>query len=286
MPKVDEFTAVLRARELVKSAKVSSIPPRIEAYLEAVGNCKLQVDGGLPPDEPGYSARVSGKDLIVVNGNDRAERQRFTACHELGHIVLDLPSDHTASPLWCYAKRPANEIYCDVFAAELLLPYPPFKPVADASIIGFAALDDIARDFEASVTATGSRFAAAVDTPCAFVLSERGVVRYASRSKPLREAGAWIAPGMAVPVGSLSKAAQTKGEEGPIEVQADLWFSDWRRGGVLLEETRYLTRWDQTLTLLWFEDEEVPQDDDEVREDLGLRELDGVLPWPGKKRRR
>jgi len=123
---VDEFTAVLRARELVKHARVASIPVNIEAFCDAVGNCKLRIDQDLPPDEPGYSMRVAGKDHIIVNGNDLADRQRFTACHELGHIVLELPSDHSVSPLWSYAKRPLNEIYCDMFAAELLLPYPLF----------------------------------------------------------------------------------------------------------------------------------------------------------------
>src|SRR5260221_5366006 len=47
---------------------------------------------------------------------------------------------------------------------------------------------------------------------------------------------------------------------GREEVAANLWFSDWERGGVLLEEARYLARWDQTLTLLRFESEEVPPD--------------------------
>jgi hypothetical protein len=52
-----------------------------------------------------------------------------------------------------------------------------------------------------------------------------------------------------------------------------------------------LSRWDQTLTLLWFEDEEIPATRNskatcDEEEDQGLPELDGVLPWPGKKRRR
>ena len=71
---------------------------------------------------------------------------------------------------------------------------------------------------------------------------------------------------------------------------ADVWFSDWRRGGAVLEEARYLKSWDQTLTLLWFEDEEVPpllhQEREVEDEDPLLPELDGVLPWPGKRRRR
>jgi hypothetical protein len=48
--------------------------------------------------------------------------------------------------------------------------------------------------------------------------------------------------------------------------------------------------WDQTLTLLPFENGEVPPaKKEEVREDeeeLGLEELDGNLRWPSKKRRR
>lgn len=201
---MDEFTAILRARELVKRSRITSVPARIEAYVEAVGECGLRVDGDLGSDEPGYSTRIGAKHYIVVNGKDLPERRRFTACHELGHIVLDLSSEHDTGPSWSYSKRPANEIYCDVFAAELLLPYTLFKPVADLSLIGLAALDEISGNFQASVTATGSRFAAAVDTPYAFVISEGGAVRYASRSKALRDVCAWIAPGSPLPIGSPS----------------------------------------------------------------------------------
>jgi hypothetical protein len=87
---------------------------------------------------------------------------------------------------------------------------------------------------------------------------------------------------MVIPVGTRSKSAQAKGCEGqgPIEAEADLWFSNWKRGGVLLEEARYLTRWDQTLTLLWFEAEEIPQEHEiETEENMGLKEFDGMLPW-------
>ena len=96
---------------------------------------------------------------------------------------------------------------------------------------------------------------------------------------------------MGVPSDTLSARVRKGGmANGPDEVAADVWFSDWRRGEALLEEARYLKSWDQTLTLLWFEDEEVPplrggRDDMAEGEEL-LPELDGVLPWPGKKRRR
>lgn len=286
---MDEFVAILRARELVKRALITSIPAQIEGYLGAVGDCSLRMEADLAPDEAGYSVKIGAKHFIVVSARDLPERQRFTACHELGHFVLDLPSEHDRGPSWSYSKRPPNEIYCDVFAAELLLPYTLFKPVVDVSVVGFSALDKIANEFQASVTATGSRFAAASDMPCAFVISEGGVVRYVSRSKTLRDAGAWIAPGTALPIGSPSETAPTHPQSESIEVAADTWFSDWKRGGVLLEEARHLARWDQTLTLLCFGDDEIPSNSaahSDAEEDLGLKELDGHLPWPGKRRRR
>jgi hypothetical protein len=73
-------------------------------------------------------------------------------------------------------------------------------------------------------------------------------------------------------------------------VDADVWFSNWERGGSLLEDARHFAQWDQTVALLWFEDEEVPAPSRDRREreeeEFGLAELDGVLPWPGKKRRK
>lgn len=287
---MDEVTAVMKARDLLRRVNSNSIPTQLELYLQAL-ECQMKVDDGLPPDEPGYSFTHGGKHFIVVNGKDSPERQRFTILHEIAHIVLGVPSEHAGSPAWSYARRSENEMHCDAFAAELLLPHGLFKPLVDKATIGFDALDGLADKFEASTMTTGSRFAAAADIPCAFVISENGKIRYASRSKALREAGAWIPPRIPIPASSLSAMVRS----GQVirdarDVAADVWFSDWTRGGTLLEEARHLTRYDQTLTLLWFDDEEVPretwtgQEDDE--DDGGLRELDGILPFPGKHRRR
>lgn len=48
---MDEFTAILHAREIVKRSRITSVPVRIEAYLQAVGECSLRVDGDLGSDE-------------------------------------------------------------------------------------------------------------------------------------------------------------------------------------------------------------------------------------------
>jgi hypothetical protein len=291
-----EFAVVHKARKFVTDVNPTAIPVPVADYARRVG-AVIRPQTDLGPDEPGMSFAHDGKRYICVNAGDRPERQRFTVCHEVAHIVLGLPSDH-GEPQWSYFRRPPSEILCDVFAAELLLPYKFFQPAAAESSAGLAAVDALADRFLASFTATGSRFASVVTTPCAFVLSEHGKVRYTSRSKPLIDASAWIPPRTDLPRGSLSHRAHAGGPLDREEVDADVWFSNWYRGVKLLEEARHLEQWDQTLTLLWFDDEEVPalkrrpRDDDnsiELRGDeaeLGLEELDGHLPWPGKKRRR
>jgi hypothetical protein len=291
---LDEFSVVMRARELVRLVNPTAIPAPVEAYVERMG-AVLRVRDDLNDNEPGWSFPHNGKQYICVNSKDSQERQRFTICHELAHIVLGLPSEHQEVPSSSYVKRAQAEIFCDIFAAELLLPHGLFKPLADKVEIGLAAIDALAARFVSSTMATGSRFAAVLKTPCAFVLSENGKVRYASRSTALRDASAWIAPRIEMPQGSLSARLRAgEASDGPAEIEADEWFQHWERGGTLLEEARHLDRFDQTLTLLWFEDEEVPQPkpgtgrDWEIEEDESvlLKELDGVLPWPGKKKRR
>ena len=287
---MDEFTAVMKAREFVKKVAPTTIPVPIKVYVESAG-AVLRKRDDLEGNEPGFSFEHGGKRFVCVNANDREERQRFTACHEIAHIILELPSEHKELPWWSYAKRPPNEIFCDVFAAELLLPYTLFKPFVDKANMSLAAIDDLADRFMASTMATGSRFATMARAPCAFVLSEQGKVRYASRSTALRDAKAWIPSRMVLPQGSVSERIRAGGTcNGPEEIGADVWFTDWERGGELLEDARHLKQWDQTIALLWFEDEEVPSPEQDrhrrEEEEFGLAELDGILPWPGKKRRK
>lgn len=288
---MDEFAAVLKAREFVRKVNPAGMPVRVEDYVEEA-KAVLRLETDLGPDEPGWSMSSGGKHYICINANDRPDRQRFTICHELAHILLGLKSEHKALPWWSYAKRPPDEIICDVFAAELLLPYRVFKPLVDDAALEMDEIEELAGKFLASFTATGSRFAAVHSEPCTFVLSEQGKVRYASRSNTLKDAHAWIQPRLDLPRGSLSEKARAGAtSDGPEKIDADIWLADWERGGVLVEEVRHFPQWDQTLTLLSFEGGEVPRAkrQDELREDekeLGLQELDGILRWPNKKRRR
>ncbi len=287
---MDELSAVLKARELVNRVAPTGIPVSVKAYAGEVG-ATIHTDHDLGPGELGYCVEIKGKLRVCVNGNDDETRRRFTVCHEIAHRVLGLPSEHSGISAWSYAKRPPNEILCDVFAAELLLPYKLFKPLVEKSDISLAAVDGLAKLAVASNMATGSSFATLANAPCAFVLAEQGKIRYAARSTVLREARAWVP--LRAPLPEASAAARCRAGiacDSPEEIEADVWFSDWARGGSLLEDARHIKQWDQTVALIWFEEEELPSATHDRRqreeEETGLAELDGILPWPGEKHRK
>lgn len=287
---MDEADLILAARRFVRSVEGLSVPVSLDAYVRKVEAKLCYAD--LPGGQSGYSGKIGGKWTIVINSNERLERQRFTICHEIAHIHLNLPTNHEGnSDSGFYTKRPQNEVFCDIFAAEALLPSDLFRPRVDEAEISFSSVDRLADEFTASLTATGSRFAFLNRAFCAFVLAERRFVRYAARSPSLKEIKAWIPNGYKVPPSSLAALGKDLLSTDHRAVDPTEWFEDWNRGGTLFEEARYLPQWDQTLSLLWFEEDELPSGG---RHEVGLdedtdpycRELDGNLSWPDRSKRR
>src|SRR3712207_5562167 len=100
---LDEPTVIGRARAFVAAAKLTNIPVRVEDYLASPSvRGVLEVDSELEPEQAGWSIPAKNKHVIGVNARDRLERQRFTVCHEIAHIVLKLPSNHRSSEWWSY----------------------------------------------------------------------------------------------------------------------------------------------------------------------------------------
>ena len=293
---MDEFQTILRARQFIGAADNESVPVDIE-HLAAGAKVKIKIAHDLADDESGQTTPFKGEHLIIVNGNHREERQRFTVLHEIAHIVLGLPSRHHGETLKTdmllrYRQRPEEEILCDVFAAECLLPYNSFaQEVADTDI-SLDAVKSLAAAYKASLTATGSRFAVNATEPCAFVLSEDGWIRYVSRSKYLSELKGWIDFNVSVPEGSVAHRLLLGGLkiEDYDEISTDVWFDEgFQNRPLVSEEAILLQEWNQCLSLIWFDESLKPVrerwDEDEDNEPL-LKELDGTLPWPSKSRRR
>lgn len=290
---ISELTTVIRARQFCQSAEVISVPVDIAKFARAAG-AELRTAFDMAEHEAGETIPLGDRHIIHVNGNHSAERQRFTALHEIAHIVLTLASKHTdgldVATLTGYAARPAEEILCDVFAAECLLPYKFFVGDVAKREPGMDAVKDLAERYQASMTSTASRFATACKEPCTMVLAEDGIIRYAGSSASMRELGLWVERGVPIPNRSVTARCLTKSDnEGDDCVPAYLWSSSDRVSDLkLCEEVIVLKRLNQSVTLLWVEEiahrtgRHLPTDtDDEL-----LPELDGVLPWPSKSRRR
>lgn len=294
---MDEFTVILKARQFIKNAGISSIPVDIEKYATAA-KAKIKISSDLDDNESGQTFPLAGKHIITINGNHRKERQRFTVLHEIAHIVLELPSQHhgtnmTTSDLVSYRHRPKEEILCDVFAAECLLPYDQFRKDVEDVNVSLDAIKELANHYQASVTSTGSRFAVNCNIPCAFVLMEHGKIRYVSMSRFLRELKGWIEFGVPVPKGSVVEqiSKNTSSLQDYDEIPADVWFTNGVKGfDLLAEEAMSLREWDQYLSLIWFDDDLRPTRQSREHHADGdaplLEELDGVLPWPSKSRRK
>ncbi|WP_168708847.1 ImmA/IrrE family metallo-endopeptidase [Metallibacterium scheffleri] len=290
---MDEFEAELRARKFVQEIGVSTLPVDLGLYVARVGAKVLLED--LEPDEAGYTMTTPKGPIITLNAQDRAARRRFTQCHEIAHVVLGLPSQHGHAPEWSYARRPPAEICCDVFAAEVLLPYRLFLARAASLPLTFATVHQLASDCFASREAVASRLVATNRLPCAYVLGENGHVRHAIRSSALRAVNGYIPTGTLLPPGSAAHTLRSTREgDGTLTSAGDVWFDGWR--DVELEESSiFLPEYDQTLTLLHCTDQdeleylpnhagrsEEPEDpDDEL-----LAPLDGHPTFGSRRRKR
>ncbi|MDP2761169.1 MAG: ImmA/IrrE family metallo-endopeptidase [Sideroxyarcus sp.] len=289
---MDEADIKQKARAFVASVDTSNIQNDLSAYMQKA-NAKLKKEE-LSKGESGFTiTRSNGQHIITVNSLEPKERQRFTVCHEIAHIELGLPSQHDELPSWSYAKRHINEMMCDTFAAELLMPYKLFKDSIPKEEPSIEVIDLLAEQFKTSFPATASRYATLVDIPCAFVTMDRGHVRYAARSTALRKMGARISPRSTLPTGSVAHRLRSEGRSHTEtqEVAQDIWFEDWERGFDLWEMSRHYLHFDTTLSLLWFSEDdlleiEVNRFGTRVIEDSALAELTGELPWPSGKKRR
>lgn len=289
---MDDTDVRQKARAFITKVDTSNIREDLSPYVTAA-NAKVKKDE-LGEGESGYTiTKPNGKHIITVNSLETEERQRFTICHEIAHIVLGLESSHEEVPSWSYAKRHPNEIACDAFAAELLMPYKQWLSKVPSEEPSLELILEMAQFFGTSFPAAASRFASLSDMPCAFVTMERGQVRYAARSTALRNVGAWVSPRSKIPVGSVAHQIRSSGNNSTKtgEVPQDLWFDNWEKGLDLWELSRHYTRTDTTISLLWFDNDELPEREvsrfgTRTEDDGGLAELTGELPWPGRSKRR
>lgn len=289
---MDELSVQSMARKFVSDLDLSCIHEDLAVYVSKV-KAKVTYEE-LDDGESGYTIPMrGGASSICINSRESMARQRFTICHEIAHLVLDLASNHEEIPSWSYAKKHENEMWCDMFAAELLMPYEQFRADVRDSEPSFQLIDTLKTKYQTSFPATGSRIAAVSDYPCAFVTMDKGMIRYASRSTALRGLNAWVTPRTPIPSNSVAHRLWSTGESygESSDISQDIWFSDWVQGYDLNEMARHYPDFQQTFSLIWFDTDDGPAEPvksftHKTEATEGLAELTGELPWPGKRRRK
>jgi Zn-dependent peptidase ImmA (M78 family) len=288
---VDELQARTSARAfLARLSPVLTVD--VAAYAKAV-NARIRYEA-LERGESGYTVPKAAGFVITVNSEESPERQRFTVCHEIAHILLRLPMLHGEVPSWSYTKRDLNEVWCDIFASELLMPSQQFSALIPKGEPSIGIIDDLAQRFGASFPATASRYATLAAFPCAYVTMENGVVRYAGPNAALRRRGIRMSMKCPIPGGSVAERLRRVGESSSAveEVAQDIWLENCDAGYDLWELSRHFQKYDQTISLLWCTEEELPKGEvDRFNrrvgdDDGGLEDLDGVLTWEKHGRRR
>ncbi|MBR4648337.1 MAG: ImmA/IrrE family metallo-endopeptidase [Bacteroidales bacterium] len=91
--------------------------------LESHGVKVQEIEAG--EDFDGLSGFANGCPVIILNKNYTPERKRFTALHELGHIVMTFPEGATPRQ---------KESYCHLFANEVLIPSEIFAKLVGGTI--------------------------------------------------------------------------------------------------------------------------------------------------------
>ena len=87
--------------------------------LENHGVKVIEIDA--PESFDGMSSLVNEKfHVVILNKAFSVERKRFTALHELGHLVLRFPKS---------IDKKQEESFCHLFASEMLVPEPELKRI-------------------------------------------------------------------------------------------------------------------------------------------------------------
>lgn len=95
--------------KLIKSWNLGYDPvPNVIEMLEDKGVRVIEIEA--PEEFDGMSTYVGDIPVVVINKNYTIERKRFTALHELGHLVLNIE------------KGADKERICHAFAGAMLLP--------------------------------------------------------------------------------------------------------------------------------------------------------------------
>lgn len=200
-------------------------------------------------------------DRAVIRVSDRIGHEgarRFSAAHELGHLVLghglraSEDGHEWASGHWGRAATGAgraDEREANAFAAELTMPTALARARCEISPVDLAPARAIATVFRTSLVASAIRFAELASERCAVVLARDGRVQWVVPSATFRPT---IASRVRLARASLAHdvAHARRGDEPAEAVPAAAWLDD-APDEEIVEHAIAIADLDAVLAMLW-----------------------------------
>ena len=194
--------------------------------------------------------------IRVRDDMNEVGRFRFSIGHELGHWTMHPTLSQrflcTASDFTDYARSP-QEIEANLFAANFLMPRIWMKPKTWQKDPSFELVNEIALNFQTTLTASARRYTELCNRGVVLVFSTDGKIQWTVTNN--RSKAAFIQYGSSVPEHSLTRECLNSGisSTGPEEVGLETWLPTWRcdDDSELFEDVKVATRYGWALTLLW-----------------------------------
>ena len=216
------------------------------------------------------------KGIIGVARSIReTSRRRFTIAHEIAHYLIpshrNLPNVCESDAVESWKKGLAQpELEANEFAVEFLLPARLVRGPLELNDPSFSAIRRVANEYEASLSATTSRFVSLTDLPCVVVWSENKKARWWRKS----EAFPFYFSKESIPSEGSFAYRLFEGGTAPNdfgEVPAGAWLErpEAEKTARVFEHSIQFSNYAAVLTLLWFHLRDLPTDDDDL-----LRELE------------
>ncbi len=198
--------------------------------------------------------------IRIRHGQSEAPRGRFSIGHELGHWVLH-PNENqywicTEDQIHLY-QGSAMEVEANVFASELLMPTPIFRPLCRRGTVGFNLADHLAAKFRTSLQATVLRMVDETDEAAIAVLSDGNNVCWSKRNqRKLPDFAFHLEKGRSLHDDTLAWNATLDGDSAGY-VDARVWFPKLKEAYryKVYEDVRYLDAYELTLSLIIVQEE-------------------------------
>jgi hypothetical protein len=189
---------------------------------------------------------------IRIPPGDTPQRKRFSIAHELGHFLLDQVisiqriCSHEDMMNW---HQTSQETQANFFASEMILPKKLVEKRCDIGTINLEPIRQLAKDFNASLTATAIKFVRLCPEKCAVVYSTNGIIKWFFKSPNWWP---FIRRGKKVDKRTLAYDffIGATMEPEPVEVDADAWVES---GGVdeIVESSVASPQYGFVLSILW-----------------------------------